>query len=68
MRFNIINFFIDADAPIIQISNFSLIGDLFKVVPELTEKLKKLKWKHLKEYLKKYIYVVNLWCNNYKYH
>jgi electron transfer flavoprotein alpha subunit len=43
MRFNIINFFIDADAPIIQISNFSLIGDLFKVVPELTEKLKKLK-------------------------
>jgi len=31
----------DPEAPIIKIANYSLIDDLFKVIPELTEKLKK---------------------------
>jgi len=33
----------DAEAPIFEISDFGIVGDLFKVAPQLTEQINKRK-------------------------
>lgn len=38
-----ISIIIDSEAPIVSVADYTIVDDLFKVVPELTKKIKEIK-------------------------